>query len=69
MKERGTNPRQEEMQILDGILIILENGWVLETSGLVRFLDLLYLPQKSKACEENVKFLEFIYFFSLFVNF
>ena len=53
---------QEEMQILDGILIILENGWVVKTAELLRYLELLCLPSKSQVCEENLKFLEFIYF-------
>ena len=28
IKNRDTKPMQEEKQILDGIHIILENGWV-----------------------------------------
>lgn len=28
MKERGTKPIVEEKQILDGIKIILDNGWL-----------------------------------------
>ena len=31
MKERKSKPVMEEKQILDGIKIILENGWILET--------------------------------------
>jgi hypothetical protein len=28
LKERETRPMIEEKQILDGILIILQNGWI-----------------------------------------
>ena len=46
MKERGTKPIIEERQILDGIKIILDNGWVLETEGLIAFFDILGLREK-----------------------
>jgi hypothetical protein len=29
LKERGTTPTQEEMQIMDGLHIFLENGWLI----------------------------------------
>lgn len=46
MKERGTKPIIEERQILDGIKIILDNGWVVETQGLMAFFDMLSLREK-----------------------
>ena len=52
---------QEEKQILDGIRIILENGWIVQTEELLDYFDLLKLREKSGVVEENLKFLEFIY--------
>ena len=46
MKERGTKPIIEERQILDGIKLILDNGWVIETEGLMAFFDMLSLREK-----------------------
>jgi hypothetical protein len=51
----------EEKQILDGIHIILSNGWIVQTDELLKYFDLLELRQKSVVTEENLKFLEFIY--------
>ena len=61
LKERGTIPMQEEKQILDGIRIILENGWIVKSDELIKYFDLLGLNEKSRVNEENLKFLEFIY--------
>ena len=64
IKERGSNPMQEEMQILDGIKIILENGWTVKTDELLKYFDLLGLRDKINVIEENLLFLEFIYLIS-----
>ena len=61
IKNRDTKPMQEEKQILDGIHIILENGWVVQTDELLTYFDLLGLRDKSRVNEENLKFLEFVY--------
>ena len=62
MKDRGTKPMQEEKQILDGIYIILQNGWIIQTEELLQYFDLLGLKNKNPgAREENLKFLEFVY--------
>lgn len=61
MKERNTKPVQEEKQILDGIKIILENGWILQTEEMLKFFDSLGLRQKLTVSTENLMFLEFIY--------
>ena len=55
---------QEEMQILDGIKIILENGWTVKTDELLKYFDLLGLRDKINVIEENLLFLEFIYLIS-----
>ena len=52
---------QEEMQILDGIQIILENGWIVKTDEMMRYFELLGIADKSAVAEENLKFLEFVY--------
>ena len=46
MKERNTKPIVEEKQILDGIKIILDNGWVLQTEELLEFFNILGLREK-----------------------
>ena len=46
MKERNTKPIIEEKQILDGIKIILDNGWVLQTEELLAFFNVLGLREK-----------------------
>ena len=61
MKERNTKPVQEEKQILDGIKIILENGWILQTEEILQFFDTLDLREKLTVSTENLMFLEFIY--------
>ena len=52
---------QEEKQILDGLRVILDNGWIVKTDELLKFFDLLGVRTKSMVVEENLKFLEFIY--------
>jgi hypothetical protein len=61
LKDRGTKPMQEEKQILDGLRVILDNGWIVKTDELLKFFDLLGVRTKSMVVEENLKFLEFIY--------
>ena len=46
MKERNTKPIIEEKQILDGIKIILDNGWVLQTEELLAFFNVIGLREK-----------------------
>jgi hypothetical protein len=57
VKERKTQPLLEEKQILDGIKIILENGWTVETEEMLEYLDLLSIKDKSMVVEENLMFL------------
>lgn len=61
LKTRGTAPMQEEKQIMDGIYILLQNGWTIKTDELVKQFGLLGLEIKSSPVEENLKFLEFVY--------
>ena len=46
MKERGTKPVQEEKQILDGIKIVLDNGYIMRTEETIVFFDTLNLRTK-----------------------
>ena len=48
IKERATNPLSEERQILDGIKLILENGWIIETNELKMFFSMIGLNIKAK---------------------
>ena len=36
LKERGSAPMQEEKQIMDGLFILLENGWTIKTDELLK---------------------------------
>ena len=51
----------EEKQILDGIKIILDNGWIMHTQELIKFFETLDIKSKLGVSVENLKFLEFIY--------
>lgn len=61
VKERNSKPVKEEKQILDGIKIILDNGWIMQTEELIKFFDTLSLREKLVVNTENLMFLEFIY--------
>lgn len=61
MKERNTKPVQEEKQILDGIKIILDNGYILQTEEMLQLFETLGLLHKLTVSTENLMFLEFIY--------
>ena len=52
---------QEEKQIMDGIYILLENGWTVKTDELLKKFSLIGLQYKCSCVEENLKFLEFLY--------
>lgn len=60
MKERATEPVQEEMQIMDGLFIMLNNGWTVKTEELLQSFDLIDLRSKSQYLQENIKFYEFL---------
>ena len=47
MKDRKVHPLEVEKQILDGIKVVLENGWVLSSNELIAFLDSLNLGDKA----------------------
>ena len=38
---------EEEKQILDGIKVILDNGWIITSNELIQFFDSLNLGSKS----------------------
>lgn len=43
IKARGLQPLVEEKQIMDGIKIILENGWIVKQDELLVFFESLGL--------------------------
>ena len=47
------HPLDVEKQILDGIKVVLENGWVLSSRELVAFFDSLNLGDKVKELVEH----------------
>ena len=65
IKARGVQPLAEEKQILDGIKIILENGWIVKQQELLIFFDSLGLKQKASALLDQTQFLEFTYLLSM----
>ena len=64
MKSRDSKPIQEEKQILDGLKIILDNGWTVSTGEILDFMETLQIKKKLSVREENLKFMEFIYLLS-----
>ena len=65
IKARGVQPLAEEKQILDGIKIILENGWIVKQQELLIFFDSLGLKLKASALLDQTQFLEFTYLLSM----
>lgn len=51
----------EEKQILDGVKIVLDNGWTVRTQELLQIFDMIGLKNKVSVIEENLTFLEFVY--------
>ena len=61
VKERGSNPLNEERQILDGMKLILENGWIIETNEIKMFFSMIGLQIKARELVAQTSFQEFIY--------
>ena len=61
IKERDSLPVAEEKQILDGIKLILDNGYIVRDQEILQIFDFVGLKGKIKINEENLTFLEFIY--------
>jgi predicted nucleic-acid-binding protein len=61
LKERKLLPIIEEKQIMDGLLLVLMNGWTIQTQELIQFFDLLDLKNKVEVFEANYFFIEFVY--------
>jgi|TARA_B110001450_G_C17233323_1_gene324400 hypothetical protein len=51
---------EAEKQILDGLKVILDNGWVIATAELVEFFDSLKLSTRSSSLVKRTQFLEFM---------
>jgi len=60
IKARKAHPMEAEKQILDGIKVILDNGWVIASAELVEFFDSLKLSTRSKSLVNKTQFLEFM---------
>lgn len=60
IKARKEHPMEAEKQILDGIKVILDNGWVVASAELVEFFDSLKLGTRSKSLVKRTQFLEFM---------
>jgi len=60
IKARKAHPMEAEKQILDGLKVILDNGWVIATAELVEFFDSLKLSTRSSSLVKKTQFLEFM---------
>lgn len=60
IKARKAHPMEAEKQILDGLKVILDNGWVIATAELVEFFDSLRLSTRSSSLVKRTQFLEFM---------
>ena len=61
IKVRGYTPVAEEKMLLDGIKIVLDNGWTVREEEMLELFDLCGLKQKIFISGEHRKFLEFIF--------
>mmetsp|Transcript_23985 Transcript_23985/g.36822 ORF Transcript_23985/g.36822 Transcript_23985/m.36822 type:complete len:85 (+) Transcript_23985:3057-3311(+) len=68
LKDRGTKPLKEEKQILDGLKIVLDNGWILNTQEILKYFEALEIKERLKVKEENLKFMEFVYVLCRFLG-
>ena len=59
---RGVIPLAEEKQLLDGLKLVLDNGWTVQTKELLQLFDLLRLKEKVCVDDKNEGFLEFVMF-------
>jgi len=55
----------EEKQLLDGLKLVLDNGWTVQIKELIQLFDLLRLKQKVRVDEKNAEFLEFVIFIGM----
>jgi hypothetical protein len=55
-------PLAEEKQLLDGLKLVLDNGWTVQTKELLQLFDLLRLKEKVCVDDRNEGFLEFVIF-------
>ena len=62
---RGVIPLAEEKQLLDGLKLVLDNGWTISTDELIQLFELLGLKKKVFVNENNLGFLEFVYFIAV----
>ena len=56
IKQRGINPLGEEKQILDGIKLVLDNNWVVETTEMITFFNIIGLNLKASSMAGNEGF-------------
>lgn len=61
IKKRGINPLSEEKQILDGIKLILDNNWMIETKEMLQFFSIIGLQFKAKMLIKHQGFQEFLF--------
>jgi hypothetical protein len=60
IKARKAHPMEAEKQILDGLKVILDNGWVITSAELIEFFDSLKLNSRSSSLIKRTQFLEFM---------
>ena len=60
IKERKYTPVAEEKMLLDGLKLVLDNGWTVRAEELLELCDLCDLRSKVFASHEYAKFLEFM---------
>lgn len=61
IKVRGSIPVAEEKMLLDGVKMVLDNGWTIQDEEMLQLFDMCKLKTKVLFSFEYSKFLEFIY--------
>jgi hypothetical protein len=58
---RGSIPVAEEKMLLDGVKMVLDNGWTIQDEEMLQLFDMCKLKTKVFFSLEYSKFLEFVY--------
>ena len=64
VKERNSIPVAEEKMLMDGLKLVLDNGWTLGEAELVQLMHMCGLISKVYMDEKYLPFLEFLFYLS-----
>jgi hypothetical protein len=62
VKERNSIPVAEEKMLMDGLKMVLDNGWTLGEAEMVQLMQMCSLSNKVYMDEKYLPFLEFLFY-------